>query len=65
MTFKFTTTSIYDDMKDKSVKPGEQVSIQKKLIRPPDGGGYYIYGLSINSGAWNRKMKFLEDIPSK
>lgn len=64
MTFKYTVTGIFDDMLDKEVKPGDKVRMDKKLHRPPEAGGYYIYGMAIHGGAWNRKMKFMEDIPS-
>ena len=28
-----------------------------------DDGAYCIYGLTIVSGVWNRRMKFIEDLP--
>jgi len=64
MTYKYTPTIIYDDMDNIEVKPSERVNIESKLHKPPDAGGYYIYGMTIHGGAWNRKMKFMEDIPS-
>jgi hypothetical protein len=64
MTFKYTTTTIYDDAHDPGIKATDRVRIEEKLTRPPDGGGYYIYGVSISSGSWSKKMKFMEDIPS-
>lgn len=64
MTFKYTPTNIYDDGHGKEVDITDTVSIEKKLSRAPDGGGYYIYGLSLSSGTWSRKMKFMEEIPS-
>jgi hypothetical protein len=64
MTFKFTATGMYDDVVDNEVKPSDKITIDKKLNKRPDAGGYYIYGMTIHGGAWNRKMKFMEDIPS-
>jgi hypothetical protein len=64
MTYKYTVTGIYDDDNDLEVKPADKVSIDKKLHKAPEAGGYYIYGMTIHGGAWNRKMKFMEDIPS-
>jgi len=64
MTYKFTATGLYDDLVDNEVKPADKIPIEKKLHKHPDAGGYYIYGMTIHGGAWNRKMKFMEDIPA-
>jgi len=62
-SYEYTVTSIYDDVHDKKVALADQEPLEKKLEKPPPRGGYYIYGLTIESGSWNKRMKFMEDLP--
>ena len=56
LIFDWTITNIYDDL-------SEDVPFEEAVANPPEDGGVYIFGLTMESGQWNRKMKMLEDLP--
>ena len=63
LTYQYTTTNFYDDIPDKKMDQADSALLEKKSEEQAERGGYYIYGLTIESGFWNKRMKFMEDMP--
>lgn len=65
VTFKYSVTSVFDDggtLKSHSSSDKLQ-SFESSPKASPRERGYFIGGLTLVSASWNRRMRFMEDLP--